>query len=878
MMKIAERQFYRGPNIWSKGSGLRVACTEVPHAKLDPAALEPFLAALVRTIPVAAESAWLASPDLLLAAESPIPALVLAVSEIVIRDFSIEPSLGTVLATSPGRAELFVPSDDEPLATIAVRFGAGAVNALADFTTTEPAEFRARILKGYKAVRAQARMSWLDQSTIAVVRGAVARGIPYSRLMNPGRFIQLGQGAQGHRIIETGIDSLSVVGSQIAADKFATGTLLARAGLPTPSTHVVNSVAAAMQVATKLGFPLVVKPRYGGKGSGVTVDIRNKEQLQRAFSVAAQYSKGVVVERFVEGEDHRVLVVGGRMIAAARRTPAHVIGDGAASVHELIERHNLDPRCGAIPFDRLTERIEIDEEVREWLAKAGLDLESVPDRGAQIRLRGPANISRGGSADDVTDIVHPDNRIALERAARLVGVNVNGIDFLTPDISRSWREVPAVILETNSLPGLRPHVLSNPDRDVIGPIVELMFPEGSDGRVPTIGITGSLGKTTTTVMTSAILANAGLCVGTVTTQGAWIGGEQVRGGDLAGGGVAEKLLQDPLVEAGVFELARGGLVKSGMVLDRLDVGVVLNVLDNHIGLNGAETREDLARIKRLVIENARKLAVLNADDPLCLAMRKHAGTKRIGLVSAHEGNSSALKHRDAGGLAAWIDANDDLVLFDKKAEIGRIALRELPDCWNGLFRPAAVNALFAACAAHGVETDFGVIASTLTGFRSDMRSNPGRNNYFENLPYRLFLSPCDGPESTREVVKLVRGIAIKGKRRLLITAAGDRPDGFIQEMARASAGAFDDYFCTDWIDLRGRAPGAVCEMLGSTLLEEGVDPAQIHVIQPCDEAIPAAYTGMGPDDQLLDTFGSTVGPNWFAPRSLKLAGEKLVPA
>jgi len=880
-VKLVERQFYRGPNLWSKVSGLRVGCTEVPETRgeIDPDDVRAFLAELALAVPVTTESDLLSSPNYLLGSENTTLALVLAICEIVTRDLFVEPRLGEVLDRSAEPTHFFVPADDAELATLAVRLAVGIANAAPGFRIAEPTKFREQIFNGYKLVRRQSRVSWIDPSTLALVRAAAARGIPFSRISDPGRFVQLGQGVHCHRTIETAPDTVSVIGSQIASDKFATSSLLARSGIPTPSTHAIGSTAEAVQVAERLGFPVVVKPRFGGKGVGVTVDIRDREQLARAVALATEHrSRGAVIERFVTGDDHRMLVVGGRLVACARRTPAHVVADGVSSVRQLIERHNRDPRCGTFSFDRLFEPIEIDDEAREWLAKGGFTLDSVPSEGARVRLRGAANISRGGSADDLTDIVHPDNRLAVERAARIVGLDVTGIDFLSPDISRSWREAPAAILEVNALPGLRPHFIADPSRDVVGPIIARLFPDGSDGRVPTVGVTGSVGKTTTTAMTAAILSAAGLCVGAVSTQGVWIGGEQVRNGDLAGGRVAQQLLQDPLVEAGVFELARGGLVKFGMTLDRLDVGVMLNLYDNHIGLNGAETRADLARIKRLVIENARKLAVLNADDPLCLAMRSHAGTKRIGLVSAGNANPKALKHRDAGGLAAWIDANDDLVLFDAKAELGRIAMRDLPDSWNGSFRPAAINALFAACAAHGLETDFGTIASALTGFKSDMRSNPGRNNYFENLPYRLFLSPCDGPEPTDEVVKLVGNIAIEGKRRLLITAAGDRPDSFIKDMARVTAGAFAEYFCTDWIDPRGRAPGVVCDMLAAALRDAGVDPAQIHVIQASDDAIRAAYSGLGRDDLLLDTFGSTVGPNWFGPRGLKLAGTELVPA
>jgi cyanophycin synthetase len=846
---------------------------------LDPAGLRVFLQELAEAIPILTESAWLASPDLLLGCENATIGFALAICEVVIRDFCVEPRLGELLAAGDGKASLFVPCDEPEMGNAALRLAVGIANAAPEFEVPQPGRFRQLVFAAYRDVRRLAKHAGLDQSTLAVARGAVARGIPVSRINSPGRFIQLGQGVHRRRMIETAPETLSLVATQIASDKFITGSLLAQSGIPTPFTHAIASVEEGLKVAEKLGFPLVVKPRAAGKGKGVTVDIRSEEQLRRALEEAETWRKGMVIERFVTGDDHRMLVVGGHLVAVARRVPAHVTGDGSSSVRQLIDQANHDPRRGITAFERLLEPIEIDDEALEWLAKAGLGLDSVPAAETPVRLRGAANVSRGGTADDLTQIVHPDNRAVVERAAKLVGLDVTGIDFLSPDISRSWREVPSAILEVNALPGLRPHFISNPDRDVIGPIIELMFPGDAEGRVPTIGVTGSLGKTSTTMMAAAILANAGLKVAAATTQSAWIDGQPVRQGDLAGGGIAQRLLQDPMVEAGVFELARGGLVKRGMTLDRLDVGVVLGVLDDHIGLDGAETREDLARIKRLVIENARKLAVLNADDPLCLAMRDHAGTSRIALVSARADNPEILKHRRSGGLAAWIDEIDQLVLFETKKEIGRIALLDLPDCWNGAFRPAALNALFAACACHGLGIEFAVIAEALTRFRSDARTNPGRNNYFEGLPYRLLISHADGPEAIHELANLAGAIAGEGRKRLLLTSVGDRPDSFIENIARNAAGAFSEYYCSDWGDLRGRAPGAVPELLAAALRNEGVAEDRIHVILPSDDAVRAAYRDLGPEDLLVDVFGGHFGDRrWQALRGLTLSGDTLVPA
>lgn len=880
-MKIRSLQFCRGPNLWAKVSGLRIACAQVPlrdETQAEPVAIRAFLDLLAQALPVAAESEFLASPDFLRDSIAPEAGLVLALCEVVSRDFCVRPQIGEILDADAGGVTCFIPCDDAPIAAASLELALEIANAAPGFRVAEPARFREHFAERYRSFRQRAIPHKLDQSTLGMVRKAAERGIPFSRLGGAGRFVQLGQGVHGRRVIETVTDGLGVVAAKLSADKLATGTLLHRFGIPTPRTHPADTAEQALKVAEKLGYPLVVKPRAGGKGVGVAVNIRSREELLKAFESARRYRGGAVIERHVEGEDHRLLVVGGRFVAAARRMPGGVVGDGRSTVRQLVEQANRDPRRGLLPFERLLERIELDAEALQCLRQAGMVPDSVPGEGVAVALRATANISRGGSAVDVTGIIHPDNREIAERAARIIGADVLGIDFVTPDIARSWRELPAAILEVNTSPGLRPHLVANPEQDVFSPIVGLLFPEGADGRVPTVGVTGSLGKTSATAMIAAILGHAGLVVARATTQGTWIGSEAIGTGDLSYGGLAQSLLQDPSVEAGAFELARGALLKTGLALDALDVGVELGVLDNHIGIDGIESREDLARIKRLVVENARKLAVLNADDPLTLAMRDHCAAERIALVSARPGNPEVLAHRDAGGLAAYLDEGDELVLFERGEAIGRIGMGDLPACRNGAFRPAAVNALFAACACRGLGIGFSTIAGALKAFEPDLETSPGRNNLFENLPYRLLLSSASSPQAARALAELARRIPAGGRRRLLFTSAGNRPDAFIRAIAREMAGAFDEYYCTDWSDLRGRAAGEVAAMLAGALREEGVDPAAIHEIAAPQEAVRAAYAGLGPEDLMVDALlGAPIDGEWLAARALRRAGKVLVP-
>jgi len=879
-VKIDSLNFYRGPNLWARVSGLHAGFVQVTPegaGMVDRGDLSAFLELLAEAIPIAKESVQLASPDYLHTSASPEIGLVLAVCEIVSRDFCVEPQIGTVLADE-GSGTCFVPCDDGPIAVASLELAVEIANAAPHFRVADPAQFREQFRNRYRDYRQKAIHHKLDQSTLGMVRTAAARGVPFSRVEGIGRMVRLGHGIHGRRVNETITDGLSSVGAKIAADKLMTGIFLDRFGIPNSATRPVASAADAVKAAKMLGYPLVVKPRTGRKGQGVTVDIRTEEQLLKAFDNAWRHGLGALVERFVPGDDHRLLVVGGRLVAAARRLPAQVVGDGVSSVRQLIDRANCDPMRGEFSFERPLEKIELDDEALDHLERAGMEPDSVPGDGVAVVLRGAANISRGGTAVDVTGIVHPDNRKAVERAARIIGAEVLGIDFLSPDIARSWREIPSAIIEANISPGLRPHQAANPAQDAFAPIVDLMFPEGNDGRVPIVGVTGSVGKTSTVSMIAAILARAGLVAARTTTEGAWIGDEPIKSGDCSFGGIGQTMLQDPAVEAGVFELARGALLKTGMVLDALDVGIVTGVLDNQIGIDGIETREDLARIKRLVVENARKLAVLNADDPLTLAMREHAGTERIALVSARPDNPEVLAHRDAGGLAAFLDKRDNLVVFDRGKPVGRIAMPDVPVCWNGSFRPAAVNALFAACAAHGLGIGFAIIADALKTFVSDLETNLGRNNYFENLPYRLLITHFDGPYPAFAVAQLAQTFEVGGSRRILFASPGNRPDYHITAIARNVAGAFDEYYCTDWTDLRGRAPGEVAAKLAETLREAGIDPVRIHEIASPQDAIRAAYDGLGPDDFIFDALIDPIADRtWLALRGLKRNGKQLTP-
>ncbi len=839
-MKLAQFRFYRGPNIWADQSGLFLNCQRDRGSDAWSrlagdrvrAALQRLTELLSAAAPVVQESAFFHVPDSWQQADDLEAHGVLAIAEILSRDFCVQPTIGRVINSHPDTVQLFVPCNDEAVGLAAVQFAITVVQSAPGAVIDDAQEFQSRIAEEYQRTRARARQFGLNQSTLGLARRAVQRGIPVMRRIVPGQYVQLGQGRFARTVMETATSVTSMVGRMMSSDKFVASALLARAGLPTPDTQAASTIEEAWSIAQRLGYPLVVKPRSSGKGIGVSVNIQTPEELQRALKAAAEYRQGLIVERFVPGDDYRLLVVGNRLVAAAKRLPAQVIGDGRSTITQLIEQENRDPQRG-MAFERLREKIELDKEAVDYLAAIGMDAHSIPAAGQCVRLRGAANISRGGTSVDVTDVIHPDNRVLAERAARLIGLDVAGIDFLTPDITRSWREVPTAILEVNASPGLRPHLGANPDRDVFSPIVDYLFPDPSRVRVPTVGITGSVGKTTTTHMVASMLRAFGKTVAMTTTQGAWLGKELLATGDMSSGYVAQQLLQDSTVDAGVFELARGGLLKWGMALDSVDVGVVLNIYDNHVGIDGIGSRNQLAGIKSLVIRHARKWAVLNADDPYCLKMRRLTAAPRICLVSVQPDNPAVLQHLAEGGTAVTLHGQGAVARLRLQAgtlQVGEILAADIPASLNGQFMPPLFNAMFAVAAAHALEVPFAYIATSLQAFHSDYASNPGRMNRIHGLPFDLVLSHSDGPQPLTEIARYARELPSSRLKAYVVCAAGNRPDQFIIDSGRAIAGSFDRYICTDVDeDLRGRPPGQAAQLLAEGLRQAGVPDSAITI-------------------------------------------------
>ncbi len=634
------------------------------------------------------------------------------------------------------------------------------------------------------------RRDGLAPNTLRFAWAALARGMPV--VTRPG-FIQIGWGERAERLDSSFTGRTGNLASGLARHKHQTKLMLSDAAIPVPPGTCVRSVDPALQFAQAQGWPVVIKPADLDGGLGVVPGIRDEAGLRRAFDAAARLSDGgVVVERHVDGADHRLLVVDGRLWAAARRTPAGVSGDGSATVAELVERVNRDPQRGRHKRSMLV-ALELDEEGRSCLAEQGLDAQSVPQAGRFVHLRRIANIGSGGTAEDVMGLVHPDNRALAERAARLIGLDIAGIDFLCPDISRSWLEVGGAICEVNAQPGFRVHWLAEPARDLNGELIDWLFRD-KPARIPTAAITGTNGKTTVARMLHHIWLTAGRRAGVCTTQGVWVGPDRLTGDNLSGHPGGRILLTDPSVEVAVLEMPRKGLLRFGHPCDRYDVAALLNVQDDHIGVDGIHSLQAMAELKAEVLERATGAVVVNAEDPLALAMLGRTAAARRILVASRADVPALREHLNHNGEAVYAGEHRGqpwIVHARGGVHTPLMPLHEVPAWMGGLLRHNAMNALFAAALAGAQGVDRSTVRRALATFANTPQLNPGRYNFIEGLPFRVLLDYGHNPDGVAEVCAIVAGLPVAGRRRLLSQKLGSRHRQHLDHMAPQLARTFD---------------------------------------------------------------------------------------
>lgn len=707
----------------------------------------------------------------------------------------------------------------------------------------------------------------LGPSTASLVKAARERDIPWLRL-NDYSLIQLGHGRYQKRIQATITSETHYIAVELASDKEETNKILADLGLPVPKQILVRDVAEANRAARRIGYPVVVKPLNGNHGRGISVGLTDPDDISAAFDLAQENNRGsqsVIVESFVQGLDHRMLVVNGALVAVSKRVPGHVVGDGKRTVVELLEEVNADPRRG-VGHEKALTRIDLDAKALEHLEEVGYAPESVPTEGEVVFLRSTANLSTGGTAVDVTDIVHPDNREMAVRAVRAIGLDIGGVDFLSSDISRSYKDNGAAICEINAAPGFRMHVSPSEGkpRDVSGAVMDMLFPTSAPSRIPIIAITGTNGKTTTARMVAHIYKLSGSTVGLATTDGVYIDGNLTVKGDLTGPMAAQMILRDPTVDAAVLETARGGLLRRGLGYERADTGAVLNIAADHLGLRGIDTLEDMAKVKQIVVEVAKDTAVLNADDDLCLRMAEHTRAENLCYVTMNAGHPLVREHVRAGGRAVVLEQGMNghmIAIYDHSSHIPLIWTHLIPATLDGKAMHNVQNALFAAaiCFSQGISLED--IRHGLRTFATSYFQAPGRMNVFDDHPFKVILDYGHNPAAVEAMTKLVDQLEPAGRRIGVFAMPGDRRDEDIAEVARIVAGSFDHYICRRDDNTRGRGPEEVPHLMKATLLEAGVDEAAISIIPDEVEAVDAALT-MAEQGDLLLIFADEISRSW----------------
>lgn len=688
----------------------------------------------------------------------------------------------------------------------------------------------------------------LGPSTGSIVDAAVARGIPYRRLTR-GSLVQFGWGSKQRRIQAAEIDSTSAVAESIGQDKDLTKRLLHAAGVPVPLGKPVESLDEAWEVAQKVGLPVVVKPQDGNQGKGVTVNITERAQLDAAYRNAAEYGT-VMVERFLPGHDFRLLVVGDQLVAAARREPPQVLGDGQHTVRELVEQVNLDPRRGEGHATSLT-KIRLDEIAVARLAAQDLMPESVPPKGQRVILRNNANLSTGGTATDVTDDVHPEVAARAIAAAQMVGLHICGVDMVAETVLRPLEEQGGGFVEVNAAPGLRMHLAPSygKPRNVGQAMVDRLYAHGDDGRIPTVAVTGTNGKTTTARLIAHLFTAQGLRVGMTNTDGVYVNGRQIDSGDCSGPKSARNVLLHPEVDAAVFETARGGILREGLGFDRCQVAVVTNIgAGDHLGLNYITTVEDLAVLKRVIVQNVATdgYGVLNAADPIVAAMAPACPGKII-FFAADRHHPVMATHRAQGNRTVYVDG--DSIVASEGSWRETIHLRDVPITRNGRIGFQVENVMASVAAAWGAGLPWQTIRRGLSGFVNDSDNAPGRFNIMDHNGATVIADYGHNPDAMRALVAAVD--ALPGKRRsVVISGAGDRRDEDIREQTVILGAAFDDVILYQDAAQRGRGDGEVM-----ALLREGLVGAArtTHVEEIRGEfiAIDTALSRLQPGDLCL---------------------------
>ena len=652
----------------------------------------------------------------------------------------------------------------------------------------------------------------LGPSTGSLVDEAKSRGIPWIRL-NRNSLVQLGYGINQRRIQATVASTTSNIAVEIACDKEDTKNILEAASVPVPKGRIIYDEEDLAAACERLGYPLVIKPINGNHGRGATIGIQNWEQAVEALTIAKKVSRSVIVEQFIVGLDHRMLVINYKFVAAALRTPAAVEGDGKSTIQQLIDKVNEDPRRG-YGHEKVLTQIKIDEVSENILRDKGLTLESVLPAGETLYLKATANLSTGGTSTDVTDIVHPDNIFMAERIARIIGLDICGIDVMTSDISQPVEEVRGAVLEVNAAPGFRMHLepAEGLARNVASPVIDMLYPPGSNYRIPIIAVTGTNGKTTTTRLLAHIMKTVGHKVGFTTTDGVYIQNRMMMRGDCTGPVSAEFVLKDPTVDMAVLECARGGILRAGLGFHKCDLAIVTNIAADHLGLQDINTLEDLARVKSTVPKAVKSdgYSILNAEDNHVFNMQKELDCK-IALFALDEKNPRIVEHCKTGGLAAVVE-NGYITICKGTWKIRVEKVVNIPLTFGGRALFNIQNILPAVLAAYIREVKIEDMKVALVTFIPGSTQTPGRMNLFKFKKFEVLIDYAHNTAGFHAIGKFLEKVDAKPKIGV-IAGVGDRRDEDIVSLGALAAKMFDEIIIRQDRNLRNRTEQQIIDLM-----------------------------------------------------------------
>ncbi|CCK79150.1 cyanophycin synthetase [Desulfobacula toluolica] len=702
-----------------------------------------------------------------------------------------------------------------------------------------------KIVSDLKVLREE---DMLGPTTWSIVKEAKSRGIPFIRL-NQDSHIQLGYGAGQKRIQASITSNTSAIAVETADEKTAVKVYLKKAGIPVPNGRVVTTQDEAMDAFNEIGTAVVVKPDVGNHGNGSTINITNPDQLKKAFQAAKAYHPDVIVEEYVHGGDYRLLVIDGKFIAAARREPAHIIGDGKSSINDLIKQVNSDPLRG-FGHEKVLTQIEVDEMTERLLSLNGLSINSVPQEKQIVYLKATANLSQGGTATDVTDEVNPDIRLMAERAARIIGLDCVGIDALAEDISQPLGPSGIKVVEVNAAPGFRMHLepTKGRPRNVAKPIVDMLFPEGYI-QVPVLAVTGTNGKTTTCKLIAHTLKYSGKKVGLTCTTGIAIDGNSILTGDYSGPEGAGIVVREPTVDHIVLEIARGGIVRRGLGVDEVDVGVLLNIGEDHLGTDWIESQDELCMVKSTVVEVVKKTgtSVLNADDNASMSVLERARGNII-LFSLDPENPKIKKHIREGGTVIILDGRN-AVIRTMVLDIIVCTLEEIPITFGGIIDFNTANALAAIGALHGLGLTLEQIRNGIMTFYPSANQNPGRMNLFDFQKYKVLLDYGHNTDSARALARLLPRLS-PGRKIGLSHGTGNRTNEQLIDYGKALALVYDYIMLTDF-DPRNRPLGETPKLVYEGLIRGGFSKENIEIIQDPEKAVDYIFSKVKKGDLLV---------------------------